>query len=324
VANPPGEKRSLHLPAWAGAERSRPLLDAAWKVRLVRGAIVAAVVVGSLSGPLALLASLRPMPAQAIGQRQPPSSLGAQGFAELYVATYLSQAGEDHPDAAKGFYPNDVDLTGVAPGQLYLARTTAVAAEQQASGYWAVTVAADVLETVKGKLRPLGIRYYQVGVYSDGHGYVATSLPAEVQAPPAVSPPPLLLDAMAPPTDGDPVAGALSRFFDALLAGHGELARYVTPSSGLETLSPLPFTGITLRALAVYPPDEGATPSMAQAEVVGTDQGGHVTVLHYTLDIVQADGRWVVSRIRGATPLDGQTAPTTSTSTTNSSGPSTS
>jgi hypothetical protein len=201
VPKSPGDKRSWRLLPQAGGERTRPLLDTAWKVRLVRGVIIGALVVGSLSGPLALLASMRPIAVQAAGQSQQSSSLGAQGFAELYVAAYLGQAGEAQPNAVKAFFPGDPDLTGVTAGQFYVARTVAVAADQKAPGYWAVTVAADLLETVKGKLRPLGIRYYAVGVSSDGRGYVATSLPAQVEAPPAMELPELLLDDMTVPLD---------------------------------------------------------------------------------------------------------------------------
>jgi hypothetical protein len=292
-------------------ERTRPLLDRPWKVRLVRWAMLAVVLAGSLSGPLALLSAARPAAAPgSAGEVIPPAPAGAAGFAELYVTTYLEQAGADRPEALKAFYPGELDLEAMTAGRLYVARAATVDVTWQGENYWRVTVAATLFEAVKGRSRPGGTQFYAVGVHQDGEGaWVATSLPAVVPAPATADPPELVhqgLDQVAP---DDPLASTLQRFFEALLTGAGELDRYANPSSGVRAVTPPPFETVALRRLTQRPPETPGLSTLAMAEVVATSRTGLVMVLHYAIELKQNSDRWEVTHLNPNNPLTSNPTP---------------
>jgi len=163
------------------SERQRALLDKPWKVKLLQGAILAVVLVGAATGPLALLLGGHGAGAATTATTLPPSPVAATGFAELFVAAWLNQADQKHPETLTAFDPylDSGDLAGMTPGQLYAARTVAIDATQQGKNYWAVTVGAEVLQMVKGSLRPAGTRYYAVGIGVARGRYIAMSLPEQ-------------------------------------------------------------------------------------------------------------------------------------------------
>lgn len=282
----------------------RALLDRPWKVRLLQTAILAVVLLGAATGPLALLRD-RSEPAQAGAAAAAPSPVAATGFAELFVAAWLNQADPAHPETLAVFdpYVSAEDLTGMVPGQLYAARTVAIDATPAGPDYWAITVAAEVLRSVKGSLRPAGTRYYSVGIVVRGGRFIVTSLPEQIGAPPAADQPVLWVDELAAPAPGDPVADTLTHFFTALLTGKGELDRYLDPASSLAPLKPAPYTAVALRAYGQTPfaPDQ----VVAKAQVAALDAAGHTTILEYWLDLEQTQGRWEVARLHRAAPIAG-------------------
>jgi hypothetical protein len=171
-------------------------LGAARPVPAARAAVVAAVLVGAICGPLALLAAAAQPPAAAqsagVAPEVPPA--GVLGFAELAVAAFVNQADEEHPASLAQFYPAagsdpGLRLDGMWAGQFYAARAVGVAAAPAGPGDWAVTVAVEVLEAVDGAYQPAGTRYYTVGVHQSLGRYAATSLPGQVPAPPPAAPP---------------------------------------------------------------------------------------------------------------------------------------
>jgi Conjugative transposon protein TcpC len=221
------------------------------------------------------------------------------------VAAWLNQADPEHPETLAAFdpYVTSQDLTGMVPGKLYAARTAAIDATPAGKNYWAVTVAAEVLRSVKGSLRPAGTRYYGVGIGVARGRYIATSLPEQIAPPPTATPPVLWVDQMSAPAPGDPVADTLTQFFAALLTGHGELDRYVDPASGIVPLTPAPYATVAVRAYGQTP--FGTGQALAKAQVAGVDPGGHTTVLEYWLDLEQTQGRWEVARLHRAAPIAG-------------------
>src|SRR6266516_2564592 len=263
------------------------------------------VLVGAATGPLALLLGGHGAGAATTATTLPPSPVAATGFAELFVAAWLNQADQKHPETLTAFDPylDSGDLAGMTPGQLYAARTVAIDATQQGKNYWAVTVGAEVLQMVKGSLRPAGTRYYAVGIGVARGRYIAMSLPEQVPAPPTANPPDLGVTGMSEPDSSDPMAGTLTQFFNALLTGQGDLKYYVDPASGLTAIAPAPFTTITLRAFGQTP--TGTNHALAKAQVVGIDAADHVTVLEYWLDMEQTQGRWEVARLHHAAPITG-------------------
>ena len=207
----------------------------------------------------AAVALVRPPPKAAAAVKAPESTVGAQGFSELYVAAYLS-AGKGSEESLRAVYPVAVDFKDVAPGGIYAGRTTAIEAREVQHGYWAVTVGAEVLFPQSGGLASGGVRFYQVSVARVGESYVATSLPAEVPAPAPGRGAKLAVPSMDRPSRDDPVAAAVARFGAAFLGGEDELARYTAPGSTLRPVRPAPF-----RAVAA----PGSSPEVTPTDTMG-------------------------------------------------------
>jgi hypothetical protein len=285
------------------SERQRALLDRPWKVRLLQTAILVVVLIGAATGPLALLRAGAER-GQTGTAAAPPSPVGATGFAQLFVAAWLNQADPDHPETLAAFDPDVTaeDLTGMVPGQLYAARTVAIDATPAGPDYWAVTVAAEVLQSVKGSLRPAGTRFYGVGIQAAGGRFIATSLPEQINPPPtAAARPTFWVEELLAPQPDDPLADTLTQFFTAMLAGKGELERYVDPQSGLAVLKPAPCTQVVLRAYGQTP--FGTNEAVAKAQVSCQDAARRINVLEYWLDLEQTQGRWEVTRLHRAAPI---------------------
>ena len=234
----------------------------------------------------------------------PPDTTGVEGFAELFITAFLS-AGEDSAGALALFL-DGVSLDGVADGSWFVTRTTSLGAREIGPGYYAVTVAAEVLaadpesdgQTV---WVPVGTRFYTVGVAETESGWAVTGLPTLVAAPTRAVPPERLvgrLDGL----DGAPgLEEMVSRFLTAFLAGDGELARYTAPSSQIVPVQPPPFMTVEiLRAGFVDTPD---APLQVAVVVRATDAASRVQVLQYALVVEQRDGRWEVSELLPAPSL---------------------
>ncbi len=254
------------------------------------------VVAGVLLGAVSLAADAAPDPHQRTVIAA--SSSGAEGFAELYVSAFL-QAGEGTEEELRPFYPGDLDLSGVVPRSLYVVRAVSLGARPVGPGYWAVTVGTELLASAEGGYVAAGHHYFTVGVLETSGGHVATSLPAEVPGPAPQEPPKLAVETLDHPPD-DAVTRAVARFLDAYLAGQGELARYVAPGSGLRPIAPPPYSDSELVA-ASYPPSNAGR--LARVRVRAVDGGGRVAVLEYSLEVAERDGRWEVTRLLEAPPL---------------------
>lgn len=270
--------------------------------------LIGLAALGGLKGFLA-----GPARASAPVAKPPAPTVGPQGFAELFVSTYLG-AGQGTEDSLRPFYPQAVEFRDVRPGVLYAARTTTLDARPVGERYWSVTVAADVLSVAADGYHPVGTRFYQVGVAgSPDGGYVATSLPAQVPAPLVARLPDLEVGTLEDVNPDDAVAEAVSRFAAAFLTGNGELVRYVAPTANLRPVQPAPFTGVRLTRLGarVLPGPDKA--QQVVAEFRATDAAGRVELLQYALELAQRSGRWEVRALLPAPPL---VRPATATSTT--------
>ena len=265
----------------------------------------------------AAVALLRPPPKATAAVKVPESTIGAQGFAELYVAAYLG-AGKGTEESLRAFYPEGVDLGDVAPGGVYAGRTTAIDAQEVERHYWAVTVGVEVLYPQGTGLQSGGVRFYQVGVARVGGAYVATALPSEVPAPVTGRRPKLALGTLDRPERNDPVATAVGHFAAAFLTGNGELARYTAPGSTLRPVRPAPFasvevTGLSDREVERKVGERTVAAKEVLAEVQGTDPGGRVQVLNYALELVQRAGRWEVTKLLPGPSLAPEQPPASST-----------
>lgn len=258
------------------------------------------IAVAAVSGVLGLA---RPTPrASAVAAKPPASPVTATGWAQLYVAAWLS-AGEGQEEQLRAFFPTTPSLTGVRPGGLWAARTAAMAASEDGPGYWSVTVAADVVSVDRaGAWTPMGTRYYLVAVAAAGPGLVATSLPAQVSAPPLARSPRLVYQPTGAAVVRD-VEDSVGRFVAAYVAGDGELDRYVTPGSALRPVRPAPYATAEVTSLAADGPAVPGKPVRVLAAVRATDAAGRVAILSYPLMLKARDGRWEVVEVLGTPPL---------------------
>lgn len=280
-----------------------------WLPRLMRLVLLASLAVGVAGGTKALLPTPDPADGEAGELLAPapveiPRDLGVGGFAELYIAAWLG-AGRDNADALTPYYSTPVDLIAVEAGRLWASRTTVVEVTEASDDYWAVTVAADVLVAdEEGSYQPGGIRYYTVAIIETDAGFGAAGLPAQIPPPATLDAPELAIDVLQAPTgDLEPLAEALEGFFDAFLAGSGDLVRYVSPETSLAPISPPPFADTEVRAIGARPEVDDLNRYLVRVEIMATDPSGNSQILHYTVIIAQRARRWEVSELMAAPPL---------------------
>jgi hypothetical protein len=250
------------------------------------------------------------------------SVIGPSGWAVLFVQAYLP-AGQGTETSLAPFLGQVPQLVNVKAGSFSAASAVAVGALEVCPalhpdcGYWRITVAAQVMgaapttgattaSTVAAPMVALGTRYYVVGVQSRGGGFVSATVPMEIAAPQASPPQATIFGSAQAPAQGDPVADTATHFLQALLAGQGEIGRYLAPGATVTPVTPAPFSQVSVTGLSVanIGTPAGAAPRLeALVGVEATDSAGRVMELTYTLDMTRLLGRWDVVRTIGAPPL---------------------
>lgn len=295
-------KEKEHAPRDAADRSDRRRVGPATMVRAGAAGLWVLVVLGAVSGVAALA---RPAPGSQGAAAPPPASpVAAAGWAQLYVARWLS-AGDGDEEQLRPFFPGVPSLTGVRSGGLWAARTAAVAAVETSPGYWSVTVGADVMAADKaGGWTPAGTRYYLVAVAATpgGAALVATGLPAQVTAPALARSPRLVYQSVGAQVPVD-LGDSVERFVAAYVAGNGELARYVAPGSPLRPVRPAPYAKTEISSVALDGPVVPGRPVRVMATVRATDSDGRVAFLGYPLALAVRDGRWEVTEILAVPPL---------------------
>ncbi len=233
------------------------------------------------------------------GVEVPFDASGVEGFAELFIASYL-RAGEDSTDALDPFM-DGVVLDGVETGSWSAVRTVSLRAEEISPGYYAVTVAAEIVATdSESDSQPVGVRYFSVGVAETPAGWVVTGPPALIPPPLRATAPELLIGRFDGLAGVPGLRDMLPRFLAALLAGVGELTRYTSPSSPIVAVQPSPFADIEVLRSGLAETADGTEVAVV---VRATDTDGRAQILEYALVVEQRDGRWEVSRLLPAPSL---------------------
>lgn len=282
--------------------RGRSQATTAWALSML---MIGAVVLGVLGF---VGAWLRPQP-KPPKVRLPESTIGAEGIAESFVATWLRNGSQPDSDRAgasiAAYYPPGARLQAVSmlnpPPPVNVLRTATVAAKAVKPGYFAITVAADI-EDPDGAVT----RYYRVPILKVRDLFVAASLPAEVPAPLGARAPELAVGTGVTPNPSDPIPTAISRFLAALLTGEGELARYVSPGVPLRAIRPAPFVTVAVNEVGTRKVSDGSPKAKAVEAFVsatGTDAEGRQHPLQYPLRLVERAGRWEVSALLDAPTL---------------------
>jgi hypothetical protein len=224
-----------------------------------------------------------------------PADTGpVEGFAEMFLATYLTQGSEESPSQQSA-----------SDGGRVVVRTVSLGAEQIDVGYYAVTVAAvvraDNAVSLADAALEVGSLIYRVGVVETGSGLAVVGPPALIPHSVAGAAPDLLVGRM----DGlDAVAGleeATVRFLAAYLAGEGELARYTAPGSRLIPVSPAPFVSVEILEAGLVSIGDGTREEVVTVE--GIDESGRTQVLQFGLVVGERDGRWEVVELLSAPSL---------------------
>ena len=287
-----------------GGHRFGPLAQVRWLqvalwLLVISGPIAAIVLafhVGGLDSRIDELSDREPAISVA-------DSAGAEGFAELYVASVLAADG-DTAEGLSGIV--EPPAGGASEGGWFASRTVSLGAEELAPGYFAVTVAVElVAEDADSQPEPawvaVGTRFYTVGVVESDSGWVATGLPTLVARPTGPPPPELLVTRMDGLDALPELERAIAAFLAAYLTGVGDLARYTVPGSLLVAVEPAPFVTVEITRAGSATAADGA--QLVAAVVRATDAAGRSQVLEYSLVVSQREGRWEVAELLPAAPL---------------------
>lgn len=319
-----GEDEMPSAPGWTGTVTTGA---AALGQRVARGALWVAVLGGPVLGVVALVQSSGsaavPQPVRQPERTHSPDTAGPAGFAVLATDAYLTAVDGQEQELAVFFplaaqaqlrLPDDAEASGAE-------RMAPVRVSGVGAGGWSVTVAVRLTGPSKddgGGERAGGVRYFQVAVSRGASGgYTALALPSEVAAPAGGGEPVELGYGRAGAVPRGDAAGQMLRgFFDAYLAGAGQLERYVAPGVRLSAVSPAPYARVRLVQLAVAGVDGGV-------EALGAPRGGRRVRLlvdiegessvtrqwrpmTYALQLAARDGRWEIAAMEPAPQAAGQ------------------
>jgi hypothetical protein len=241
------------------------------------------------------------------------------GFAELAVRTWVEASGDEDDAAVSALFAVDPSTAAGDSGRRRVGATNTVGARRLGDGYWAVTVSAG-LDEFGGdrRWRSAGTWYVEIGVVEDEDGaLMAVGEPALVPAPaePADEPRPAGGGLGVPSGDDDEMASTVQGFLSALVAGDGDVSRYLAPGVEVAAVTPAPFEQIALQRWSVT--EMSDTEVRIRLTARGTSAAGVPRTVSYELGLKERAGRWEVRSLSGAPTLDdGADQPTESTTTT--------
>jgi hypothetical protein len=294
---------------------------------LARVGLWGAVAFGCLSGLAALARPPATPPAAPVaassGVEVPAPVAGA---AERVVAAWLTATNDDQADLV-ALFVDDVRLSPRGLEPLDVERVTAVAGREVSTGYWSVTVAADVIEppppaedgtATDGAATdgtgdagaglpddpfaegPVPTTWYvEVGIVGDvGSGLAALTTPAVLPAPPPAPEGWRRDDRGVPLAQDDEQYATVEGFLRALLMGQGDPSRYMAPGQSIETPERAPFVGVEIETMAMAgDPEAGRVQVWVEADV--STEGGVHRLVAYQIDMAEREGRWEVAAVSG-------------------------
>jgi hypothetical protein len=222
------------------------------------------------------------------------AAVEAGGFAERYVTAYL-EAGNDGA-VLKPFLGYEPELPATAKAVDLAAPVRAVDITKAATDYWSVTVAVGWTGQE---------RFYRVAVDMRDDDTNAVGLPATVAAPAAPERSTLDVSLQTPNPD-DPAVQTATGFLGAYLCGQGELSRYLSPGLGLTAASPKVCSEVEVIRWGVVKGDDESKQTVVFDALLDAHgrSGATPRLATYTLLLANRDGRWEVSDLLPAPPLD--------------------
>ena len=236
-----------------------------------RPPLVGVVVVGGVALSLVLGGFL--IGSLPIGRTIGPSlpDAGLSGFAEMYVATLLTQAGAGAEDVLAPFLGYAPDLTGFEPGTWYVTQTAVWSVEAAGTDSWTVLVAATQLGLQEGGYAPAGTSFYEVGVERTPTGLRAKGLPMLVANP-------------LPTASNYPGTPDLDERLSSIVAGF--LTTHFTESNTTQ-FDKAPFVSVIVRSIST---EEAEGDELeVDVEFLGIDAAGRPTPLAYRLEVSTID-----------------------------------
>ncbi len=268
-----------------------------------------AVVLGCLGG---IVGMVRPAaePVEPVVERSVEGAAvpaPVAGVAELAVGEWLTATDEDEA-SLDALYVESVSTRGVDTERLSVGRLTTVAGRQIDDGYWAVTVAADVVEVAGSDAAAAAGEppasttttwFVEVAVVGEVDGSLsALTTPAVLPAPPAVADDWRRSGPSARTPDAeDPVVSTVQGFLAALLTGEGDPSRYLAPGETIAAADPVPFAELVVVQMAITDIDDTRARAWTQVQV--TTPGGSRHVVAYEVVVVQRVDRWEVVEVSG-------------------------
>jgi hypothetical protein len=269
------------------AAMSRMLAYGLW------GGIALAVVLGLVNcvGPAA---STTP---PAAGPDQPAPAAPPGGCAELVVSAWL--AGDTGLLAGVPGVPRRQP----EPGRRQATRTYTAGVTPGAGGAWGYLVGAEVqrFDPDAQQWRAVGTQFFTVTMVPAAggcQGWSPAALPAQVPSPRLAGDPadgPQAYQVSLPTSDTE-LSQTLAAFFAGMLAGAGDLERYVAPGVAVSALSPPPYQEVSVTELRArvepadpVPPDGTVMQLLA---TVTTDPDDLPLVYPVTVGV--RGGRWEV------------------------------
>ena len=267
-----------------------------------------------LAGPLLTIAGLVVLqPAGAPPTRDggaPAPSSSPEGWAEMYVRSWLSATREDSA-GLETFYPSGAKSQRAVGTQVPI-DTAVVSVTSPAPDVWSVVVVADVLVLQPDGTRKASLLCAEVAMTGAGGAYVATTLPSPVACPSTGDAVRLGYDEVTDPAG--PVGQSIAGFLSAYLAGQGQLERFVSPGASLALPKPAPYAAVQIAEVRTH---EKFEPGQAARPVDGTvihslthawgwDATGQNTPVDYALTLIARAGRWEINRIDPAPLIAGR------------------
>lgn len=219
-----------------------------------------------------------------------PENVGS--FAEFATALHLS--GLASADDLSAMYVEAPPGNG--SNGTWVNRTTTFSTTSLDDELFVATIAADVLELVDGAYEAAGIQYYEITISTDGARPVVVSGPARVPAPAGAPMPRTASFGDTVPPDQ---AAALAAFFDAYLAGEGELARYVAATGQIPAFPQHPYAGVTVSAMSAD------SLGRVKVQLEATTVAGSRHALEYVVDLTFEAGVWEVAGL-GSSMTEGR------------------
>jgi hypothetical protein len=293
------------------SKSDRPLLQLT-----LRSVLWGALVVGCVGGVVAIA---RPAGETAA----PPEDITVHDWlvpgpvsavAEDTVQRWFTATGEQREGLA-GLFVQPLPDKSATPSQdggtLQVNKVRAVAGQLLQEGYWSVTVSVEVVvpprqdptSTTDPNAAPpqptTSTWFAEIGIVSDGHGgFIALATPAVVPAPAAADPEWEVSGQPERPDADDPLADTIGKFLNALLAGTGDPAPYLSPGTEVSQADPAPFADVTIVDMATKDLEPKGT-LWVMVRVQATTADGVVLPLSYDLEVVDRGDRWEIQSFSG-------------------------